>query len=190
MIIKMLITFDYNPDTNEFTPIKKELVKDETPKKATVKPQVEESGDPQVTLESNKYILNQAAATLMGVEWEDRISVKYQKVDGLLFPVIGKDEAFGTGGGNKVTKSLTVSCRGNANEKLSKYGNVFTVTKLKDKAGLFVLVGNAERPEETEQDEVKVPVEIDVDNIDLPLDASIGSEQGDTFEITEDTFEI
>lgn len=187
MIIKMLITFDFNPDTNEYTPIKKELIKDEAPKKSTVKAKVEETGDPQITLESNKYVFNQAAASLMGIEWEDRISIKYQKVDGLLFPIIGKDEAFGTGGGNKVTKSLTVSCRGNANERLSKYGDTFTITKLKDKEGLFVLVGNAERPEEPEQDEVKVPD--DLDDIDLPLDTNI-EEDKDTFEITDDTFEL
>lgn len=180
----MLITFDYNPDTNEYTPISKELVKEEV-KKTVIKSKPDETTEPQITLESNKYIFNQAAATLMGVQWEDRVTICYQKVDGLLFPIIGKDSAFGEsfGGGNKVTKSLTVSCRGGANEQLSKYGNVFTVTKMKDKEGLFVLLGNTERPNEPEQDEVIVP---DMEDIDIPLDTEIDDSLA--FEITDDTF--
>lgn len=186
MIVKMLITFDYNPDTNEYTPISKELVEEK--KKATPKPKVEESADPQITLQANKYTINQAAAALMGVAWEDRLSIQYRKVEGVLFPIIGKDTAFDTpGAGNKVTKSLTVCCKGNAREMLSKYGDTFTVTKLKDKDGLFVLLGNAERPEESQSDEVEIK-EDEEPNIDLPLQADIDDE--DAFQIDESTFDL
>lgn len=183
----MLITFDYNPETNEYIPIGQEIVKED--KKTTkAKVKVEETSEPQITLQANKYIINQAAAALMGVAWEDRLSIQYKKIDGILFPILGKDTAFGTpGAGNKVTKSLTVCCKGNANETLSKYGDVFTITKMKDKEGLFVLVGNADRPEEPQTDEVVI-VEDNADNVDLPLDVEINDESA--YEIDESTFEL
>lgn len=189
MIIKMLLTFDYNPDTNEYTPISKELVKDENKKKSASSKIPESDGSPKVYLSSNKIELNKEAAELIGVQWEDRVSINYAKVDGVLFPIIGKDEAFDTkGSGNKVTKSLTISCRGNANDKLRSYGTEFDVTKLKDKEGLFVLLGNADRPTEPEQDDVKVPESEELNNIDLPLSSDL--QDKDAFEITDETFEI
>ena len=32
----------------------------------------------------------------MGVKWEDRLEIKYQKVQGVIYPVIGTDISFGT----------------------------------------------------------------------------------------------
>ena len=190
MIIKMMITFDYNPETNEYTPLKSEVVKDKAPKTVTKAEEAVESAEPQLTLEDNKYILNQSAANLIGVKWEDRLSIKYQKIEGLTFPVLGTDAAFGTKGGNKLTKSLSVSCRGKANEMLAKYGDTFTVTKMKGYDDLFVLLGNADRPSEPEEqksDNIKIkedenPVE------DLPLDTSLEDENA--CEIKDFDFEI
>lgn len=192
MIIKMMITFDFNPETNEYTPIKQEVVKDKATKTITKAGEAEESAEPQLTLEDNKYILNQSAATLMGVQWEDRLSIKYQKIEGLTFPVIGTDAAFGTKGGNKLTKSLSVSCRGKANELLAKYGDTFTVTKMKGHDDLFVLLGNADRPTEPEK-QIDTNINIKEDNNpveDLPLDTTIEDENA--YEISDDSlnFEI
>lgn len=186
MIVKMLLTLDFDPATGEYKSLKQEIVKEEV-KTRTVKEEVPETSEPQITLDPNKYILNKAAAQLMGVAWEDRLSIKYQKIDGITFPVIGTDEAFGTKGGNKLTKSLSVSCRGKANDMLRQYGDTFTVTTMKGQDDLFVLVGNTERPEEPEVDNIEV-LEDESDNIDLPLDTEIRDESAK--EIDPLTFEL
>lgn len=186
MIVKMLLTLDFDPATGEYKSLKQEIVKEEV-KTRTVKEEVDEVAEPQITLDQNKYVLNKAAAQLMNVAWEDRLSIKYQKIDGITFPVIGTDEAFGTKGGNKLTKGLSVACRGKANELLREYGDTFTVTKMKGADSLFVLVGNAERPAEPEVDNIKV-IEDANDNIDLPLDTEIEDESAK--EIDPLTFEL
>lgn len=191
MIIKMMITFDYDPETNEYKPLKQEIVKDKV-QKATKAEEAEDSAEPQITLEANKYVLNKAAATLMGVEWENRLDIKYQPVEkgGMMFPIIGTDTAWKTKSGNKLTKSLSVSCRGNANELLSKYGDTFTVTPWKGHEGLFVMIGNKDRSEEEptiKDDNISIkedenPVE------DLPLDTELDNEEA--YEIDDLSFEI
>ena len=163
MIVKMLLTLDFDPATGEYKSLKQEIVKEEV-KTRTVKEEVPETSEPQITLDPN-----------------------YQKIDGITFPVIGTDEAFGTKGGNKLTKSLSVSCRGKANDMLRQYGDTFTVTTMKGQDDLFVLVGNAERPEEPEVDNIQV-LEDESDNIDLPLDTEIGDESAK--EIDPLTFEL
>lgn len=186
MIIKMLLTLDFDPATGEYKSLKQEIVKEEA-KTRIVKEEVVEDAEPQLILDQNKYILNKAAAQLMGVAWEDRLSIKYQKIDGITFPVIGTDEAFGTKGGNKLTKSLSVACRGKANDLLSQYGDTFDVTRMKGMDNLFVLVGNAERPSEPEVDNIEV-IEDSNDNIDLPLTTEIEDESA--IEIDPLTFEL
>lgn len=155
MIIKMMITFDYNPETNEYIPLKQEIVKDKKKDPALLMAEeAKDSAEPQITLTDNKYILNESAANLIGVKWEDRLDIKYQLIDKIRFPIIGKDTAWGTKSGNKLTKSLTVSCRGNANSLLSEYGDTFSITPWQGHEGLFVLVGNKDRTAPDENVEV------------------------------------
>lgn len=187
MIIKMLITFNFDPETNEYTAIKQEIVKDKAQKVTTKAEEAEESAEPQITLESNKYVLNKSAAALMGVQWEDRLDIKYQKVDKLLYPVIGTDVTWKTKSGNKLTKGLTVSCRGNANELLSKYGDTFTVTPWKGHAGLFVLIGNKDRAEEPEDENIKIK-EDENPKEDLPLDTNLDNDEA--YKIDDLSFEL
>lgn len=185
MIIKMLLTVDYDPESNTYTPIKQEIVTDKVTK-SKAKVEKEESPDPIIKLESNKYVLNQAAVNLLGVKWEDRILIKYQKVEGVTFPIIGTDKAFNElGGGNKLTKSLTVSCRGKANELLVKYGTTFSVTNMKEFKDLFVLVGDAEVQPEEPVDNIEIK-EDDADNVDLVLDTTLEEAK----EITSEDFEL
>lgn len=191
MIIKMMITFDYDPETNEYKPLKQEIVKDKV-QKATKAEEAEDSAEPQITLEANKYVLNKAAATLMGVEWENRLDIKYQPVEkgGMMFPIIGTDTAWKTKSGNKLTKSLSVSCRGNANELLSKYGDTFTVTPWKGHEGLFVMIGNKDRSEEepTIKDD-NISIKEDENLVeDLPLDTELDNEEA--YKIDDLSFEI
>ncbi|MDY2736684.1 hypothetical protein [Intestinibacter sp.] len=155
MIVKMMITFDYNPETNEYIPLKQEIVKDKKKDSALLMAEeAKDSAEPQITLTDNKYILNESAANLIGVKWEDRLDIKYQLIDKIRFPIIGKDTAWGTKSGNKLTKSLTVSCRGNANSLLSEYGDTFSITPWQGHEGLFVLVGNKDRTTPDENVEV------------------------------------
>lgn len=190
MIVKMMITFNYDPETNEYTPLKQEIVKEKAQKVSTKAEEAEESAEPQITLESNKYILNKAAANLMGVQWEDRLDIKYQPIErgGLMFPIIGTDTSWKTKSGNKLTKSLTVSCRGNANDLLSKYGDTFTVTPWKGHDGLFVLLGNKDRSEEEIKDD-NIQINEDENPVeDLPLDTKIDTDEA--YEIDDLSFEI
>ena len=155
MIVKMMITFDYNPETNEYIPLKQEIVKDKKKDPALLMAEeAKDSAEPQITLTDNKYILNESAANLIGVKWEDRLDIKYQLIDKIRFPIICKDTAWGTKSGNKLTKSLTVSCRGNANSLLSEYGDTFSITPWQGHEGLFVLVGNKDRATPDENVEV------------------------------------
>lgn len=165
MIINLNLTLDYNPETGTCTVVKT------VPSQPKVVAN-NDTAEPQIILDANKYILNQAAANLMGVKWEDRLEIKYQKVQGVIYPVIGTDETFGTKTGNKLTKTLTVSCRGKANEMLARYGRIFTVSEMKGEKGLFVLIGD-NPPVEAEEIEVK---EDEDDIVDLPLDTEIEDE--------------
>ena len=93
MRVKMLIEFDFNPETGEYTPINRTIVNDDIKKaKSTIKD--DGSKEPIVTLEDNKLVLNSKAVELLGAEWEDRISIIYQKHGNNLVPVIGKDDVF------------------------------------------------------------------------------------------------
>lgn len=157
MIIKMTITFDYNPETNEYKPIKQEIVK-ETPKPA----KLEDDGEPRMKLLDNKYELNNSAINLLGLGVGDRVDIKYQVVDGLKYPIIGSSDNWKCATGNKLTKSGTVSCRGTANQMLAEYGDEFTFSEWKDHKGLYVLIGN----KEIEQDEnIEIPDDEPVDDI-------------------------
>lgn len=198
MIIKMLITFEYNPETNEYTPLKQEIVKEGTKKKAETV-EVPDTMEPQIVLTDKKYVLNQAAADLIGVEWEDRLEIKYQMVDKLQFPIIGKNTAWGTTGGNKLTKALSVSCRGQANEVLSEYGDTFTLSPWKGHEGLYVLLGNKEREvvedtniEVTESTEPEVDLKeetFDLDDIDV-IEFNEKALDDETYEISDFEFEL
>lgn len=142
------------------------------PKKTTKKVKKEESSSPQLILEDNKYCLNSAAIELMGVAPDDKLDIKYEKRGSTMVPVIGTDEAFGTKGGNKVTKSNSVACRGSKNEELSKYGHVFEITPHDSKDGLFILTGDATPEVLPAGDENIVVSESDED---LPLDVDLSA---------------
>lgn len=169
------IKLEYNPE-NETVKVKSCTVEKTEPTK------VYETNDPQITLDASKYTLNPAAAEMLGVVAGDRIDIKYQVIDGIEYPVIGTEESFGSGGGNKLTKSLTVAYRGKNNDRLLKFGDVFTVTPMKDLNGLFVLIGNAEKP--------AIPDEIEV-NEDNNNHEDLTDSDGDplTFEDNFDNLE-
>lgn len=188
--VKMELEFWYDPETNTYEPISNKVIEDNT--KSSSKPSKgktkdDGSSEPIITLEDNKYILNSRAVETLGVQYEDRLTIQYHKVNGKLVPVIAKDEVLGVKGGNKLTKSNTVACRGKANEKLSEYGSEF---KLVEKGeGIYIMEGDKEP---TPYKEVDKNINIseseddhdleDLDSVDLTAD--LDSE--DAVEITFD----
>ncbi len=148
-----------------------EVTDDKPRKKASAK---NESSEPKLILESNKYQLTQAAVDLMGVEPDCKIDIKYEKQGKNVTPVIGSDETFGTKQGNKLTKSLTVACRGSKNEELAKFGTEFILVPHPKKDGIFILsTGSVDADEEGEDDEEISYPDIDIQEMLDDKDAEI-----------------
>ena len=196
MIYKMLITFNYDPETNEYTKIDQKIIDDDSSLKNEVDKPKKKSKTTKLTinndskealliLDDSKFLLNSAAITLLGASEGDRIHIRYQKVDGVYYPIIGTSDAMKIKGGNKLTKSNTVSCRGQANEKLAEYGTTFTLSNLKGSDTLFVLMGD--EPITGEEDSKE-----DIEDIDDQVDFDILDEidNNEDFEITEEDFEL
>lgn len=174
IVEEFTITLKYqvtvNTETGEMTTkcIKRTVDKAnfEVSEKKTAKKKVsEDNSSPQLTLEDNKYRLNTAAIELMGVSAESKIDIKYEKQGKTMIPVIGSDEAFGTRGGNRLTKSNTVACRGSKHEELVKYGNVFQIIPHDSKAGLFILKGDAQIDTLDGDENVSIDEEIDISQL-------------------------
>ena len=84
-----------------------------------------------VTVANNKLVLSKEAVKALGGVAGDRIAVNYWTVDNeTTFPVIGKSECFGDStGGNRLTKSNTVSFRGVQRDILLEYGSFFKLVR-------------------------------------------------------------
>lgn len=84
-----------------------------------------------VTVADNKLVLSKEAVKALGGIAGDRIAVNYWTVDNeTTFPVIGKSECFGDStGGNRLTKSNTVSFRGVQRDILLEYGSFFKLIR-------------------------------------------------------------
>mgnify|MGYP007101869111 CR=1 FL=1 len=189
---KVLFTYEQDDETGEVKVINREVVNDDLPKakKKTSTPKkskADENPEPELILEDNKYCLNTAAIELLGVEAEDRIDIKFEKRDKVRVPVIGCNTAFGTQGGNRLTKSNTVSYRGKNHDLLEEYGTVFSF-KETDKEGIFELVGDKPIPEEKEDENVKI-VDEEVEEIGRPEDL-VGIVDGDATEINADDIDF
>lgn len=189
---KVLFTYEQDDETGEVKVINREVVNDDPPKpkKKTSTPKkskADENPEPELTLEDNKYCLNTAAVELLGVEAEDRIDIKFEKRDKVRVPVIGCNTAFGTQGGNRLTKSNTVSYRGKNHDLLEEYGTVFSF-KETDKEGIYELIGDKPIPEEKEDENVKI-VDEEVEEIGRPEDL-VGIVDGDATEINADDIDF
>jgi len=188
---KVLFTYEQDDETGEVKVINREVVNDNLPKakktssKSTKK--ADENPEPELILEDNKYSLNTAAIELLGVEADDRIDIKFEKRGKGRVPVIGSNTAFGTQGGNRLTKSNTVSYRGKNHDTLEEYGTVFSF-KETDKEGIFELVGDKPIPEEKEDENIKI-VDDEVEEIGRPEDL-IGITEGDATEVNADDIDF
>lgn len=174
--MKLDILFHYNVDENtgEITFIGKEeiTVDTATSTKRQAKPvKVEANIEPLITLDSNKLVLTTGAVDMMKICPDCRVDIKYKKKDKVSVPVIGTDAAFGTKGGNKLTKTNTVSFRGSANEKLAEYGSVFKLEPSEDE-GIFYLIGD-KMNKPVEDEAIDIEGELDLDSLEeLDIDDS------------------
>lgn len=167
-----------------------EVVEDKS-KKRTSKVKKEESSEPILTLEDNKYCLTQAAVDLMGVEPDCKLDIKYEKRGKETIPVIGSDEVWKTKGGNKLTKSLTVACRGSKNEELSKFGKEFTLIPHDKKEGLFILQNESTKIEIDDEIEdlqdleeaISLPVDVDLQDLIDDSDANVKEVNSSMFQL-------
>ena len=144
--------------------------------------------EPKLYLEDNKCRLNSKAISLMGISPGDKLDIKYDEGKNGSVPVIGTDEAFGTKGGNKLTKSNTIACRGSKNEELSKYGKEFVLATHPSKAGLFVLTS-----EEVAVDQLVGDDNVNIDTpegIDLNLEGLVDDEDANVSSIDTNFFKL
>lgn len=185
---KVLFTYEQDDETGEVKVINREVIKENLPKaKKTNTKKADENPEPELILGDNKYSLNTAATELLGVEADDRIDIKFEKRDKVRVPVIGSNTAFGTQGGNRLTKSNTVSYRGKNHDTLEAYGTVFSF-KETDKEGIFELVGDKPIPEEKEDENVKI-LDDEVEEIGRPEDL-VGIVEGDATELDGDDIDF
>ena len=174
--MKLDILFHYNVDENtgEITFIGKEeiTVDTATSTKRQAKPvKVEANIEPLITLDSNKLVLTTGAVDMMKICPDCRVDIKYKKKDKVSVPVIGTDAAFNTKGGNKLTKTNTVSFRGSANDKLAEYGSVFKLEPSEDE-GIFYLIGD-KMNKPVEDEAIDIEGELDLDSLEeLDIDDS------------------
>lgn len=160
MIVKMLCTFEFNPETNTYTPVgEPELVKTQSKPKS----KIDNSPEPKLILDDNKYTLNNAAIELMNINAGDKVDIKYQIVDKINYPIIGASSIWKSNSGNKLTKSGTVSYRGKANTVLAEFGDTFELAPWKDHEGLFILMGNEPVQEVVEDDNIELPENKDIE---------------------------
>lgn len=144
-------------------------------------------GDPKLILEDNKFRLSNSAVNLMGLNEDSKIIIKYEDNGTGSIPVIGTNIAFKVSSGNKLTKSNTVSCRGNNNDTLRKYGTEFKIVKHPTKQDLFILQ-SLNKPNEVQSDEsIKAPEDCP---FDLSIDELIDNKDESTTEIDSTFFKL
>ena len=168
VISKLVLTIETDTETGETSLIKREVLNDDIKPKRSIKPCIE-GDEPKLVLESNKYALNKAACKLLKVEAGTTLYINYPKKDGKYVPVIGASEAFGVKAGNKLTKGLTVSYRGAANEKLAEFGTNFEFIE-SENPGIYYLKGDKIVSGE-QKDAIEIDESFELDDLeDIALD--------------------
>ena len=155
MLRAVTITFDIETETGDVTNVKTQ-VEGEVKRRTTTtrkKDVVKELEDTiKIVREEGKLVFNNRAVADMHFEAGDRIVIKYEKGDKTLFPVIGTDLAFDEeGSGNKMTKSQSISYKGNQNTVLAEFGDEFTVEPYQDNVWKLVSLGEPKIAESVEE---------------------------------------
>lgn len=107
-----------------------------------------------VEVGDNKLILSKDAVKALDAKAKDRIAVNYWTIDcETTFPLIGRSESFtDPTDGNKLTKSNTVSFRGEQRQILLRYGSNFKLERFKDYFKLVPISGERDCSLSEEED--------------------------------------
>lgn len=191
----IILTYEMSVDADTGEVLSTNLINrdiKQVPSSSPKKKEVQDDGIPRLTLDNNKYTLNSSAVELMGITQEDKIDIKYETTNDGTIPVIGTDSAFGTKGGNRLTKSNTVAYRGVKNEELAKYGNQFILSNHPVKEGLFVLTSETNENKVKEAPKIEnetirldtedIPFDLDLDGIDVK-DANVSKIDSELFQL-------
>lgn len=184
MLRAVTITFDIETETGTVTNVKTQ-VEGEVKRRTTTtrkKEVVKELEDTvSIVREEGKLVFNNRAMADLKIEAGDRIVIKYEKGDKSLFPVIGTDFAFNEeGSGNKMTKSQTISYKGNQNTVLAEFGDEFTVEKYQDNIWKLVSLGEPKVAETIEE----------AIEISEKVDPQLLTDDEEVYEIDELTFKL
>jgi hypothetical protein len=170
------VTFEWDPTTETVSNLTCFVDGIEKKNKTTRSPKKKEdevlADENIIVLEENKLVFNNRSVATMGLEWKDRVVIKYEKLKDAPkgskpFPIVGKDISFDEeGSGNQVTKANTVSYRGKANTILKEYGSEFSLEPYVTKSypdGVWKLVSKAGGNEDlTYEDTVEKAEDIDI----------------------------
>jgi hypothetical protein len=184
MLRAVTITFDIETETGTVTNVKTQ-VEGEVKRRTTTtrkKEVVKELEDTvSIVREEGKLVFNNRAMADLKIEAGDRIVIKYEKGDKSLFPVIGTDFAFNEeGSGNKMTKSQTISYKGNQNTVLAEFGDEFTVEEYQDNIWKLVSLGEPKVAETIEE----------AIEISEKVDPQLLTDDEEVYEIDELTFKL
>lgn len=186
MLRAVTITFDIETETGEVTNVKTQVegqVKrtTSTRKKQEVVRELEDVA--LVTREENRLVFNNRIFDEMKLEAGQRIVIKYIPVTGdKMIPLIGTDISFEEeGAGNKLTKSQTISYKGNQNEVLAEFGTEFTIKPHED--GIWKLISSTDKSGEATEESIEEIIEVATD-----IPADIITETDDEYELDEFTF--
>lgn len=140
------IQFNFNPENSEITNLRVTEINKEI--------------NAIITVEDNKLKLSKDAVELLNVFPNDRITVNYYTVSSEeTFPVIGKSELFtDNSSGNRLTKSNTVSFRGQQKDVLLGYGKNFKLEPFKNYFKMVKIEGISENDDLLEE-------ELDLENL-------------------------
>ena len=104
-------------------------------------------------------------------DYTDNTLANSTKIDKKIVPVIGTDEAFQSKGGNRLTKTNTIACRGSKHTELAKYGSEFNIIQHPSKEGLFILKSTTEI-EEQELEDIDIDLQDIIDNDVKEIDSN------------------
>lgn len=145
------IKFNFDPETEKISNLEVEKIK-------TIDEQIDGA---VISIEDNKLRLSKDAVNLLNIKAGDRISINYYTVSPEeTFPVIAESSKFtDSDNGNKITKSNTISFRGEQRKTLLRYGNLFKLEPFKN---WFKLV----KIEETVENDSLTEEENDLNNLE------------------------
>lgn len=168
--IKLTYEMSVNIDTGEIleTKLINRSVDNSNFKQIKSSKQINVSDKPTLSLEDNKYILSPAAVELMRLSEDSRLDIRYEQNKDGDIPIIY--EVLNGKGGNKITKSNTVSYRGDKNKELAKRGKEFNIVSHPQKQNVFMLISDSKPIQLVEDNNIKIEGD---ESEDIPFDLDL-----------------